>query len=72
MPGHHLFYRRECLLPCLELQVILKERGREELGDISLLLMSLLNRGVHSIESLSRLTGMPPPHPGADTCGTGR
>ena len=54
----HLFYQRECLLPCLELQAIVKERGRDELGDLVLLVLGLLADGVRSVESLSRLTGV--------------
>ena len=54
----HLFYQRECLLPCLELQAVVKERGRDELGDLVLLVLGLLADGVRSVESLSKLTGV--------------
>ena len=55
---NHMFYRRECLLPCLELQIVVKERSREELGDAVIVLMTLLKNGVRSIESLGKLTGL--------------
>ena len=54
----HVLYQRECLLPCLELQAIVKERGRDELGDLVLLVLGLLAGGVRSVESLSKLTGV--------------
>ena len=55
----HVFYRRECLLPTLELQVVLKERDREESGALEMLVMTLLARGIRTVESLSKLTGTP-------------
>ena len=57
-PKSHIFYRRECLLPCLELQVVVRERSREELGDVAIVLMTLIKNGVHSVESLGKLTGL--------------
>ena len=57
--GGHVFYWRACLLPVLEVQVILKERGREELGDLQMLVMSLLARGIRTLDSLRKLTGAP-------------
>ncbi len=54
----HIFYQKECLVPCMELQAIVKERGRDELGDLVLLVLGLLADGVRSVESLSKLTGV--------------
>ena len=58
-PGIRLLYRRECLLPCLELQAVIKERGREEIGDATLFLLRALRRGVQRQDSLRKLMGIP-------------
>lgn len=57
-----LFYYRNCLLPCLDLQLSMKERSRDELGDADLVLLNLIAEGVTSEKSLSLLTGLAPRH----------
>lgn len=53
-----LYYLRDCLLPCLKLEVRTKERGREELSSLEVTLLQLIERGVRTQAQLSYLTGL--------------
>lgn len=55
-----VFYNRRCVLPCLEVDLILKERGREEIGAADLLLLNLIGHGIVSVKSLEILMGLQP------------
>ncbi len=56
--GHQLYYLRDCLLPCLILQVSVRERGREEMGPLELTVLRLVDHGVGDLITLARLTGL--------------
>ena len=56
--GFRVFYSRPCLLPCLELEVLLKERSREEASEVDLMLLRCLGLGIRSTASLRRLMGI--------------
>lgn len=54
----NIFYVRECLLPMLDLKMLVKERSREELSDVDLILFKLINQGINSVASIALLTGL--------------
>ncbi|WP_036149962.1 hypothetical protein, partial [Marinobacter sp. C1S70] len=58
--GHQLYYSRTCRLPCLELQVLVSERGREEINKYDLTLLKLVGHGIQSPKDLATLTGLAP------------
>jgi predicted transcriptional regulator len=53
-----IFYAKDCLLPILNLKVLVVERSREELNDVDLVLLKLIEQGICSINSLVLLTGL--------------
>ncbi|WP_372997124.1 hypothetical protein [Marinobacter sp.] len=56
--GHQLYYSYPCRLPCLELQLLVSERGREEISKYDLTLLKLISHGIQSPEDLATLTGL--------------
>jgi hypothetical protein len=54
----NIFYVRECLLPVLDVKMLVKERSREELSDVDLILFRLISQGINSISSVALLTGL--------------
>ncbi len=57
-PGEMLFYVRDNLLPILNVKILVKERSREELSDIDLMIFKLIEQGISSINSIVILTGL--------------
>ncbi|MEZ9143985.1 hypothetical protein AB4138_06075 [Vibrio sp. 10N.286.52.C3] len=53
-----LFYVRDSLLPILNVKILVKERSREELSDIDLMIFKLIEQGVSSVQSIVTLTGL--------------
>ena len=56
--GESIFYARNCMLPILNVKMLVKERSREELGDVDLMLFRLLDQGIRTLHSISLLTGL--------------
>lgn len=56
--GENIYYARECLLPILDIKILVKERSREELSDTDLILFKLIKQGINTVESISLLTGL--------------
>ncbi|PSV41057.1 hypothetical protein [Photobacterium sp. GB-210] len=57
-PDETLFYVRDNLLPILNVKILVKERSREELSDIDLMIFKLIEQGISSINSIVVLTGL--------------
>ncbi|MCV5870646.1 hypothetical protein OFN61_35900, partial [Escherichia coli] len=57
-PGETLFYVRDNLLPILNVKILVKERSREELSDIDLMIFKLIEQGISSVKSIVILTGL--------------
>ncbi|AIS56986.1 hypothetical protein ABF162_24725 [Vibrio coralliilyticus] len=57
-PGETLFYVRDNLLPILNVKILVKERSREELSDIDLMIFKLIEQGISSVKSIVTLTGL--------------
>ncbi|MDF0534929.1 hypothetical protein PY479_11665 [Shewanella sp. A32] len=57
-PDENIFYARECLLPMLDVKMLVKERSREELSDVDLILFKLIKQGINSVASVALLTGL--------------
>lgn len=57
-PGETLFYVRDNLLPILNVKILVKERSREELSDIDLMIFKLIEQGISSVKSVVILTGL--------------
>ncbi|MEZ8302916.1 hypothetical protein AB6C61_03615 [Vibrio splendidus] len=53
-----LFYVRDSLLPILNVKILVKERSREELSDIDLMIFKLIEQGISSVQSIVTLTGL--------------
>jgi hypothetical protein len=53
-----LFYVRDSLLPILNVKILVKERSREELSDIDLMIFKLIEQGISSVKSIVTLTGL--------------
>lgn len=58
LEGETIFYVKDCLLPILNLKVLVRERSREELNDVDLVLLKLIEQNICSIKSLVVLTGL--------------
>jgi hypothetical protein len=56
--GKRLFYLKPCLLPCLLLDVVIKERSREEASEADLMLLRCIRLGLRNTASLSRVMGI--------------
>lgn len=56
--GENIFYVKDCLLPILNLKLLVKERSREEFNHVDLVLLQLIEQDISSINSLVILTGL--------------
>ncbi|MCW7553961.1 hypothetical protein NX722_15290 [Endozoicomonas gorgoniicola] len=56
--GETIFYARNCMLPIINIKILVKERSREELSDTDIMLFKLIQQGISSIESIVLLTGL--------------
>lgn len=56
--GAHIIYCREALYPVIEVQVRIREKSREQLGDIEKTILAILQTCPVSAESISRLMGI--------------
>lgn len=56
--GAHIIYCREALYPVVEVQVRIREKSREQLGDIEKTILAILQTCPASAESVSRLMGI--------------
>ena len=54
----NIFYVKDCLLPILNIKLLVRERSREELNDVDLVLLQLIEQSISSINSLVLLTGL--------------
>ncbi|WP_252179485.1 hypothetical protein [Endozoicomonas sp. 4G] len=56
--GETIFYAKNCMLPILNIKMLVKERSREELSDTDIMLFKLIEQGISSVESIVFLTGL--------------
>ena len=56
--GESIIYLRDGFLPVIRADVLLKEKSREQMGDIEKTILSLIGAGLASIESVSTAMGM--------------
>ncbi|GAA4888460.1 hypothetical protein [Ferrimonas pelagia] len=56
--GETIYYAKNCMLPILNIKILVKERSREELSDIDLMLFRLIDQGIRSPDSICLLTGL--------------
>ena len=56
--GKEIIYLRDALYPAVEAQIILREKSREQLGDIERTILQLIQQGIVNPDSIAYLMGL--------------